>query len=110
TQKAANPKPATAATVPPAPTPVSAPAAASAAPPATAPAGQVSATAEQRYTINTDLFQVRFPNRCAVVQSWLLKKYPDEAGKALELVNMQPAAKIGDPFQFEFEHAPCTEH
>jgi len=108
TQKARNPKPATAATVPPAPTPAAAPANAAAAASST-PAAQISATAEQTYTISTDLFEIRFSNRGAVVQSWLLKKYRDEAGKPLELVNMQTAAKVGDPFEFEFEHAPSTD-
>jgi YidC/Oxa1 family membrane protein insertase len=105
TQKAPNPKPAAAAVQPP-PTPA-AQAAANA--PATPPPGQISASSEQTFTINTDLFEVRFSNRGALVQSWLLKKYRDNAGKPLELVNTQVTAKIGSPFEFAFDHAPATD-
>jgi YidC/Oxa1 family membrane protein insertase len=70
--KLATPPPAAA--VPQAPIPPSAP-------------GQIQATSEQTTQIDTDLYHIVFTNRGAVVKSWVLKKYQDEAGKPLQLIN-----------------------
>jgi len=64
--------------------------------------GQVSASKEETFDIDTDLYRVRFSNRGAVVRSWVLKKYKDGAGKPLELVSREGAARAGFPFSFEF--------
>ncbi len=60
--------------------------------------GQIQASSEQEFTVDTQLFQVRFSNRGAVVRSWVLKKYKDHAGKPLELVNQPSLAKVPAPF------------
>jgi len=70
--------------------------------PALPPAEEISAGAEQTFRINTDLYQVEFSNRGAVVQSWLLKAYKDNTGKPVELVNQAAAAKTGFPLSLAF--------
>ncbi|MDQ2776057.1 MAG: membrane protein insertase YidC [Acidobacteriota bacterium] len=49
--------------------------------------GQIQAASEQTTQIDTDLYHIVFTNRGAVVKSWVLKKYQDEAGKPLQLIN-----------------------
>ncbi|HKD08325.1 MAG TPA: membrane protein insertase YidC [Bryobacteraceae bacterium] len=80
-------------------------------PPApTAPAaeipGQIQGSEEQEFTIDTDLFQVRFSNRGAVVRSWVLKKYKDAAKKPVDLVNPRALAKVPAPFSLYFKGQP----
>lgn len=58
------------------------------APPGTA--APVQAQAETFTEIDTDLYRIRFSNKGGVVTSWVFKKYHDESGKPLELIN--PAA------------------
>ena len=61
------------------------------------------ATAEQPsplFTIDTDLFRVTFSNQGATVRSWLLKKYKDNDGKPLELLNT--ASPLDHPFSLFF--------
>jgi YidC/Oxa1 family membrane protein insertase len=58
---------------------------------ATTPATTVSASAPTVTTIDTDLYKIQFSNQGAVVTSWVLKKYQDDEGKPLQLLN--PAAK-----------------
>lgn len=63
-------------------------------------AGQVSATSEITTGIDTDLYHIVFSNRGAVVKSWVLKKYKDDAGKPLQLTD--PAATdVPLPFSLE---------
>jgi YidC/Oxa1 family membrane protein insertase len=64
----------------------------------------VAAATEQPYVLDTDLYSIVFSNRGAVVKSWTLKKYKDQKGGALELVNPLAAAKIGFPFSVAFEN------
>ncbi len=105
-QHSANPKPAEAAKAP-APVPAeSAPAPASV--PGKAVAGQVAAASEQIYTIDTDLYEIRFSNLGAVVHSWTLKKYRDRNNKPLELVNAEAAPKAGWPFSLELKDQKPT--
>jgi len=65
---------------------------------ATPTPGQIQASAEQEFTIDTDIYKVRFSNRGAVVRSWVLKKYLDHAGKPLDLVNPASFSKVAPPF------------
>jgi len=67
-----------------------APAAAQAAPPKAA-AGKVETVVEN------DVYRITFTNEGAVVKSWVLKKYKDDQGKPLDLVNQQSAEKFGYP-------------
>ena len=57
----------------------------------------VQADAEQLTTVENELYRIQFTNRGAQVKSWVLKKYKDEAGKPLDLVNQQTAEKFGYP-------------
>jgi len=76
---------------------------ASRAAPAPASVGQVSDNQERQITVNTDLYEIRFSNRGAVAKSWQLKKYKDNLGKALDLVNPVSVEKAGAaPFTLAF--------
>jgi YidC/Oxa1 family membrane protein insertase len=77
--------------------PVSAPAAATA-----VALNKASASQEETFAVETDLYRVVLSNRGAVIRSWVLKQYKDGAGKQLELVNAAGAAKVGAPFSLVF--------
>jgi YidC/Oxa1 family membrane protein insertase len=62
----------------------------------------VSATNKQTWFVDTDVYHVVFSNEGAVIQSWTLKKYKDENGKPLELVNQRGALKAGFPLSLQF--------
>jgi YidC/Oxa1 family membrane protein insertase len=67
--------------------------------PATAPAKPVeakSAGSEVETVVENNFYRIVFTNRGAVVKSWILKKYKDDNGKPLDLVNKQ-AIKFGYP-------------
>jgi YidC/Oxa1 family membrane protein insertase len=70
------------------------PAAVPDAPPA---AGTVAASTESTTVVENELYRITFTNRGAQVKSWILKKYTDEDGKPLDLVNQEAAAKFGYP-------------
>jgi YidC/Oxa1 family membrane protein insertase len=75
----------------------------------TAPIAQ--AANKQTWFVDTDVYHVVFSNQGAVVESWTLKKYPDEFGKPLELVNQRGALKTAFPLTLQFrgeENAPLT--
>lgn len=71
-------------------------------------AGQVQAEKSEEFTIDTDLYSVKFSNQGAVVRSWLLKAYKDGAGKPLELVNQRALAKVAAPFAIAFKNQAPT--
>ncbi len=56
-----------------------------------------AAAAEQTFIVETDNYLVSLSNRGAVVTSWTLKKYKNESGGPLELVNQAAAAEAGYP-------------
>ncbi|MCU1272021.1 MAG: protein translocase subunit yidC [Acidobacteriaceae bacterium] len=62
---------------------------------ATAPAEQ--AESESEAVIENDLYRITLTNRGAQAKSWILKKYSDDQGHPLDLVNPQAAAKYGYP-------------
>ncbi len=72
-----------------------------AAPPQSAPSepvpGQIAATTEQQFVIDTDIYQVTLSNRGGTVRSWTLKKYRDKLGKPLELINAASYSKVAPP-------------
>jgi len=76
------------------------PAAASAAP----SPGQIAASREETFALDTDLYHIVFWNRGAVIQSWTLKKYKDSARKPLEVVNTAGAPVTGFPFSLSFKN------
>ncbi len=57
----------------------------------------VQAAAESETVVENELYQIRFVNRGARVKSWILKKYKDDAGKPLDLVNAATASRYGYP-------------
>ncbi|MGA9210086.1 MAG: membrane protein insertase YidC [Terriglobales bacterium] len=66
-------------------------------PAAPAGAGAKVAAAESETVVENDLYKITFTNRGAQVKSWILKKYQDDKGNPLELVNTVAAAKYGYP-------------
>jgi YidC/Oxa1 family membrane protein insertase len=62
--------------------------------------GTVSASAVTTTTVDTDLYQIQFSNRGGVIKSWVLKKYQDDSGKPLQLIN--PSSKeLSSPFAID---------
>ncbi len=59
--------------------------------------GTAAAQNESIITVESELYRIQFSNRGASVRSWVLKKYKDDAGQPLDLVNVQAAAKFGYP-------------
>ena len=82
-----------------APSPVK-PAASSTSSPTPASAGSSVAPAEAETIVENELYRIRFTNRGAQVKSWILKKYKDDSGKPLDLVNSDAAARFGYPLSF----------
>jgi YidC/Oxa1 family membrane protein insertase len=77
-----------------------APAAAlSSAPAVTVPAGAgtTQASSESETIVENGLYRIRFTNRGGQVKSWVLKKFKDDKGQPLELVNTTAAEKYGFP-------------
>jgi YidC/Oxa1 family membrane protein insertase len=57
----------------------------------------LQATTESETVIENDVYRIVFTNRGARVKSWVLKKYTDDKGGPLELVNATAAEKYGYP-------------
>ena len=77
--------------------PASAPAVSRTTTSANATANAVVAAAETTTVVENELYRITFSNRGGQAVSWILKKYKDEAGKPLDLVNPKAAAKVGYP-------------
>jgi YidC/Oxa1 family membrane protein insertase len=60
-------------------------------------ASDVAATAASTTVIENELYRITFTNHGAQVTSWILKKYKDESGNLLDLVNQKAAPKYGYP-------------
>lgn len=60
-------------------------------------AGGKQASSESETVVENDFYRITFTNRGAQVKSWILKKYDDDAGKPLDLVNPQASALYGYP-------------
>jgi YidC/Oxa1 family membrane protein insertase len=60
-------------------------------------AAPLQATSEAETVIENDVYRIVFTNRGARVKSWILKKYTDDKGGQLELVNSVAAEKYGYP-------------
>ncbi len=74
-------------------------------------AAVIQAASEQRFTIDTKVYNITFSNRGAVVKSWILKKFKDQRGKPLELLNPKAAEKADNgPFALAFKgQKPATD-
>jgi YidC/Oxa1 family membrane protein insertase len=57
----------------------------------------LQAASESETVIENDVYRIVFTNRGGRVKSWVLKKYTDDKGGALELVNTAAAEKYGYP-------------
>ena len=57
----------------------------------------VEAAGESETVVENELYRIVFSNRGALVKSWVLKKYKDDSGKPLDLVNQEAAGKFGLP-------------
>ncbi|MGA9495088.1 MAG: membrane protein insertase YidC [Terriglobales bacterium] len=57
----------------------------------------VAAASESETVIENDAYRIVFTNRGGRVKSWVLKKYTDDKGGPLELVNTAAAEKYGYP-------------
>jgi YidC/Oxa1 family membrane protein insertase len=55
------------------------------------------ASSESETVVENDLYRITFTNRGAQVKSWILKKYDDDKGQPLDLVNHLAAEKYGYP-------------
>ena len=72
--------------------------------PAATPA--IAAALETETTVENELYKIVFTNRGAQVKHWILKKYFDTAGKPLDMVQPQAAARFGYPLSlFTYEPA-----
>ncbi|QNI31594.1 membrane protein insertase YidC [Alloacidobacterium dinghuense] len=60
-------------------------------------ANTTQAASESTTVVENELYRITFSNRGAQVTSWILKKYKDDDGKPLDLVNHEAAAKFGYP-------------
>ena len=60
--------------------------------------GQIEASTEQQFDIDTDIYHITLSNRGGTVRSWILKKYRDKEGKPLELINSASYSKVAPPF------------
>jgi YidC/Oxa1 family membrane protein insertase len=63
----------------------------------TGQAPSLQAASESETVIENDVYRIVFTNRGARVKSWVLKKYTDDKGGQLELVNGAAAEKYGYP-------------
>ncbi len=66
----------------------------------------VAAAMETATTIENEQCKIVFTNRGAQVTHWILKKYNDSAGKPLDMVQPQTAARFGLPLSF-FTYEPA---
>ena len=57
----------------------------------------VQAASESETVIENEVYRILFTNRGGRVKSWVLKKYTDDKGGPLELVNTAAAEKYGYP-------------
>ncbi len=57
----------------------------------------VQATAESTTVVENELYRITFSNRGGQVTSWILKRYTNEDGKPLDLVDTAASAKFGYP-------------
>src|SRR2546430_13001777 len=55
------------------------------------------ASAESELVVENEFYKITLTNRGAQVKSWILKKYDDDNGHPLDLVNTAAAAKYGYP-------------
>ncbi|HEX8712163.1 MAG TPA: membrane protein insertase YidC [Terracidiphilus sp.] len=60
----------------------------------------ISAASESQTTVENELFKIVLSNRGGNILHWYLKKYNDQNGKPLDMVQPQAAEKFGYPLSF----------
>jgi YidC/Oxa1 family membrane protein insertase len=65
--------------------------------PATSPGATRHANAESEIVVENELYKITFTNHGGEIKSWILKKYDDDKGQPLELVNRAAAERYGYP-------------
>lgn len=65
--------------------------------PAPQPAATKESQSESETVIENNLYRITFTNRGGQAKSWILKKYQDDEGHPLDLVNQTAATKYGYP-------------
>jgi YidC/Oxa1 family membrane protein insertase len=65
--------------------------------PGSAAVATKQASTESETVVENDLYRVTFTNRGGQVKSWILKKFKDDKGSPLELVNKTAAERYGYP-------------
>jgi YidC/Oxa1 family membrane protein insertase len=73
---------------------------------ATASTPAIGASIESDTTVENELFKIVFTNRGAQVKHWILKKYFDNSGKPLDMVQAQASQRFGLPLSF-FTYEPA---
>jgi len=61
------------------------------------PGSTREATSESETVVENGFYRIAFTNRGAQVKSWVLKKFSDDQGRPLDLVNAVASAKYGYP-------------
>jgi YidC/Oxa1 family membrane protein insertase len=79
------------------PAPSTAPASSPAVPPPAPGAGVKQASNEHETVVENDFYRITFTNKGGLVKSWVLKKFKDDKGNPLDLVNLQAAGQYGYP-------------
>lgn len=77
--------------------------------PAAKQVAAVEAVSATTTVVENDLYRITFSNRGGEVTSWILKKYTDDHGKPLDLVNQAAAAKFGYPLSLYTSDAGLRE-
>ncbi len=60
-------------------------------------------------TVESALYRVTFSTRGAVVKSWVLRKYKDENGKPLDVINQEACAQLGYPMSLSLTDASLAK-
>jgi YidC/Oxa1 family membrane protein insertase len=69
----------------------------------------IQASGTEQTVVENELYRITFSNRGGDVTSWVLKKYTDDAGKPLDLVNQTAAGKFGLPLSLYTYDADLRE-
>jgi YidC/Oxa1 family membrane protein insertase len=72
-------------------------------------AAQKQAASEAETVIENDVYRIVFTNRGGRVKSWVLKKFTDDKGGQLELVNSAAAEKYGYPLTLWSYEGPLRD-
>lgn len=71
-----------------------------------APIANKAATSEQETVIDTPVFRITFTNKGGQAKSWVLKKYTNDKGQPLDLVNQTASQAFGYPLSlFTYDEA-----